>query len=465
MNKNIVIVGLILIWLVWHNAKPSVTPSTPLAGFVQQAAAGLQQSDKAAIAASFRSVAAEIQKLSDPLFKSNIARPQDAVDKVKPKLPESLASELQRYFDAQNQSEMTVYKVADWFLQIAEGLDPDSHLQNADGETTDDIETAYMQGKISGIDADPEELKKDEQEFESINQSQSDDYSQFKYSNLGRGNQAVYWNYVFRLQPQSEEPLHMKQITGDCVFAAGSTIISILNGTNTFLLKRPNQNVAEGSVVYYGFRGHAGAGSSTAKCASTYLKYGYPIRKEYQGFDLRNSIQDQKYGINAWRNPEQELAAIISETTKTPVGRIEKVSPDITEDEAMNLAIAGCVFHFGGTSIARRDGDPVSSGLTYVSPHSMCCIGYCDTPEFKKWYRETTGKELKESVWFFDNSWGSDEPYINGKWFSGWGQDTGGIYILPWSSAKKLITSSGFCYFADLTGITPQQLKWTLERK
>lgn len=502
MNKKLLI--LIAIGLVFFLRKEVlVTPvfDSPLSTYVFEKTATLDNKEKAVVARCFRSVYEDIKKLADPLFipEYKLAYPQDAVNRVKQLIEDSLPNhsqseshyltckwcrflkDLSNYIEEHdnidgdnNHPDRTIYSIGEQFRVIADGLDPQLRTEQPEllGDTSEDIEKMYLDGDIIGVFLDepgqPQYIRKiareDEQVFDAV--SSSIDFGKFPLmAGEGKGKQAVYWNYAYRFGGDIK-PFSVKQITGNCVFAAaGDTIITNLLGVNVFLYGRPLEYEGPGSTSMYAFRGHGGQGSTTGRAASAYLQYGYPVRKDYGGsFDLRDTVTDQKVGINNWRDPQKSLAPLLEELKNSPIGKIEKLESGFTQEYVMDALYMGCSIHFGGTLIGDTNGNPISS-LGRVGPHSMACIGYCDTQQFKDWYKEKTGKTLTEAVFFFDNTWGEGPQYIKSNWPTHlFGRQTAGMYILTWSDTKKILNSAYVWYPRGMKGKTPEMVDYRLSQ-
>lgn len=476
--RNFLIVLVVIGILIFVQQPTPIKPvDTPLAEFSASAADNLPQQEKDAIAAHLRAIADEIDTLVDPLSTSTLNKPADAIAKIHSVLIlgspgwANFANSLNLYFieqdkrdEAQGHPDRTIYQIGQQFREIANGLSPLRAEEFEAGEV-EDIESAYMNGDLTGVYLDdpsqPEEYreiaKQDEASFFGLTQNLGDFPN---FAGEGKGKRAVYYNYAYRINPNA---FRLRQISGNCVFASASTICTVLNGVNTFLMRLPNAFEAEGSTAFYAFRGHAGAGSSPARAAWAYLEYGYPLMKDYgNGFDLRDSITDQKVGISNWSNPEKSLAELIKITKETPIGKIEKLPAQISEDALNDLLYQGCCIHFGGTLIGSKNGDPISS-VGGVGPHAMSVIGYDDTQEFRDFYKSATGKTLTESVYIFDNTWGETPQYVAKNWFPKWGKQTGGTYVLKYSDAIRLLRNA-YVWYPNLRGVTPAQFNWSLAK-
>lgn len=499
MKNNLllfIIIGFILINFN-GGGMPIVDPEfdSPMSTYVFKESKSINREDKKRVAECFQRVHKDILKLADPLYQPSysLRSTQDAVSAVQSLVTQTSSNpnewddvfekidqyvkENDDFYKDDAYPNRGIYAIGEQFKTIAVGLDPsllrqsDELLNNdsvilGEKDKDADISSMYMNNNMVGVFLDepsqPDMYRKiaisDKRILKASSQKYPNKNFKLYFKGEGKNNRAVYWNYAFRMDPNA---YRFKQIDGNCVFASSSTICTVLNGVNAYLLGKPNAFEAEGSSVWYAFRGHGSAGSTCSRAAWAYLEYGYPLMKDYGVIDLSDPIQEQKIGIENWRSPEQSLAELIEITKKTPIGKIEEVPSNISQDDLNDVLYGGACVHFGGTLIGREDGDPVSS-VGSVSPHAMATVGYDDTQEFKDWYREKTGKTLNESVYIFDNTWGEGPQYVKSNWPSHlWGKQTGGTYVLKYSDAIKLIRN-GYIWYPNLVGVTPEIVNYRL---
>lgn len=483
MNKKVLLLGLLALFFLFN--KDRIIPpkfDQPMAEYVHENSHNIPTAEREIATQSFRKIAEDIKKLVDPLFTPSyqLAYPQDAVVAVQseilqrsqnPKLWDDFFVKLSTYIDKHSGDDgkyRTIYAVGEQFSVIANGLDPSVYNESSSinytdfedyGDSTESeiyIASLYQNGQISGVFLNQEDqplevreiAKADEQYFEIL--TESIDFGRFNMaSGIGKGKRAIYHNYAYRFY-NHPLPYEMKQISGNCVFSSlGDGGMTHLQAVNIFLYGESLKYGGPGASAWYAFRGHGGQGSTIPRAASVYLRYGYPLRRDYgNGWDLRDSVAEQRIGINNWRNPEQSLAYLVEQVKEYPVGKIEKLPSNFTEEYVLDLLYYGCIIHFGGTLIGRTDGDPISS-VGGVGPHAMIAFGMDDSDEFKRFYKEKTGKTLNESVILFDNTWGSGPQYIQKNFPTNlWGKQTGGMYVLKWSDAKRLI-QNGYVYYPN----------------
>ena len=274
----------------------------------------------------------------------------------------------------------------------------------------------------------------------------------------GKGKRAVTWNYGLRFP----DTYLIRQITGNCVEASNGDVgFTTMLAYAIFVLQAKFQWQGPGSSAFYMFRGHSGQGMDLGTAALAHERHGYAIRKVYCGgkYDLRETEADQRFGMENWRT---QPADFLAETAKCKIGRVAELDYQ-SEAEAEQLCQdclhAGGVLHTGSQSTASMDGDPVSSGGR-IGPHAQTCVGYDDTVEFRDRYRAATGKTLTEAVYFFDQTHGPKQ-YVQKNWMSDLhGRQTQGMFVLPWSAAKRLILSTCYAYWPDLAGPPADPIVW-----
>lgn len=524
-NSNLLLflVFGVIVFFVYRNydgispfPNPLPTPNQALDEYtssVIQSINDVTEEEIGKVAENYKKVADEIETLSNPLSKSDLKRPQDAINKVNKLNKESLGEnyskwepffkKIAEYLDLDDKKDdpihgdRTIFCVGEYFKLIHSGLqlhsinpedlytlptvnlnDSVKLVQTAQIEAenkqveSEDIESKYENGEIVGALIDdpsqPEwarELAREgDQEF-SASVQDNELILPKDFLGAGAGKRAVYWNYALRFDNDPLPIFGIKQITGNCVEASlGDVGMTHLLGVSIFLLKKPYKFEGPGSSIFYAWRGHCGQGMSLGKAATAHGNYGFAVRKEYLDgkYDLRDTITDQKLGMNNCRNPGSTLADFWKEAQKTPVGKITKFEQDV--NIAMDILYAGGIIHTGSTSTANKDGNPVSS-LGRVGAHAQTCIGYDDTQEFKNFYKEHTGKTLNEPVFMFDQTWG-DTQYIKSNFpYDLWGKPTRGMFVLKWSDAKALMNNSGcYAYLPDLKGVTIEKLNWMVNK-
>jgi len=519
-NPGLILVAIVVLLVMFSGKQPpgpdpGPDPSTPLAQYVRGLAGQVQgstrASEAAAIAANYRAVSAEIETLVDPLAMSPLKRPKDAVAKVNELNAQSLGSRSGAWrafddavatrletMDREGKIERSIYAVGQVYAEIAEGLalprdqaagasprliggqEPGASARRlmrvpirlcaaAEGTADYDPEAAAMAGQIGCYldeDGQPawarEKAREGDAAFAAAGGQDTERAFPRSFAGEGKGKRAVYWNYALRFDGDPLQVFAIKQITGNCVAAsAGDVALTHLLGVSIFLLKKPYEWEGPGSTVFYSRRGHCGQGANLGTIAAAHLEDGAAYRKVYAGgkYDLRDTIADQKLGMQQCRNPKSSLADLWTETRRTPVGNVARFEGGAAE--AMDILYAGGALHTGSTATASRDGDPVCSGGR-VGPHAQTCIGYDDTEEFRQWYRQQTGKTLTEPVFLFDQTWG-DAPYVKSNWPAHlWGKQTRGMFVLRWTDAKRLIGGGTYAYWPDLKGQTPGAIEWRL---
>lgn len=482
------------------------TPDAPLATWVRYQASLVGGSTAAAeaetLAASYRALADEIESLADPLSSSTLKRPGDAIAKIStvsqqmlgPRTSawrpffDALATRLEQ-LEAAGKIERSIYAVGAVYAEVAQGLAPIRgppcedcgetvqvpaeavRLCAAEGTADYDPEQAYTQGGQIGVYLDEpgqpawarELARQGDAQFRAAGGQRASRSFSNLFAGEGKGKRAVYWNYAMRFDGDPLPVFGIKQITGNCVEASnGDVTVTHLLGVAIFLLKKPYEWEGPGSTLFYSRRGHCGQGMNLGTAASAHKEDGIAWRKQYCGgkYDFRDTLADQKFAMSNCRSPKSNLTDLWAETQKTPVGQV--ASFDGSWEQAIDILYVGGALHTGSTATASRNGDPVSSGAG-VGAHAQTCIGYDDTEEFRTWYKQQTGKTLTEPVFMFDQTWG-DQPYVQKNWPSHlWGKATPGMFVLPWSAARKLIGSTCYAYWPDLTGVTPAKLRWRLD--
>lgn len=479
------------------NPTPPVPPGTLAAAtralYESRIAGDNNGSEAAAVAECYRVVAAEIETLVDPLVRSPLKRPQDAIQRVANETAtalgvrahawqpffDSLADELQAR-EAAGQIPRSIYGVGEAFVEIAAGLTVSQSITSLassggkhllcsfDDPESFDPEAAYTAG-LSGAQIDepgqPLEARlaarQGDAEFAALAGDQAVFSAAFprSWSGAGKGKRAVYWNYALRFDHDPTPLFQIKQITGNCVEASnGDVTFTHLQGVAIFLLREPYAWRAGGSSAFYMFRGKSGQGMNLGVAAAAHQKHGFAVRDVYCGgkYDLRNTLTDQRFGMDNWRSQPRDF---LEETGRNPIGRVARFNGGA--DDALDVLYAGGVLHTGSTATAAKDGDPVSSGAS-VGAHAQSCIGFDDTDEFRDWYQSRTGKRLTEPVFIFDQTWG-ETRYVQANWPDHlWGQQTAGMFVLRWSDAKRLILSTCYAYWPDLTGFTPAEIEWRI---
>lgn len=503
-NLVLIVVMAIIGFLIYNSGggmipKPPPSPNQPLdeyaSNLVQSISTNSTEIRK--VAENYKNVADEIDTLTNPLSKSTIKRPQDAINKVDELNKASLASNLSNwktffdgvagYLEAKDtEEERTVYAVGQKFNLIATGLGYQSFsseelysaplasspapADDMSALSEEEIEKKYEKGEITGVlldeEGQPEWIRKLAREGEKQFDAVADQEELPKnFMGVGAGKRAVYWNYALRFDNDPLPVFAIKQITGNCVEASlGDVGMTHLLGVSIFLLKKPYKWEGPGSSAFYAFRGHCGQGMSLGVAATAHSNYGYALRKSYLDgkYDLRDTLADQKFGMNNCRNPESAAADFWTECKKTPIGKVSRYTQDV--NLTMDILYAGGIIHTGSTATAARNGDPIC-GPSGVGPHAQTCIGYDDSQEFKDYYKAHTGKTLTEPVFMFDQTWG-DTQYIQKNFpYELWGKPTRGMFVLKWSDAKRLMNGSGcYAYLPDLKGVTLDKLNWRLSR-
>ena len=113
-------------------------------------------------------------------------------------------------------------------------------------------------------------------------------------------------------------------------------------------------------------------------------------------------------------------------------------------DAIMDLLYLGHFVGHGSNYTARSYGDPVS-GLTSIGGHAQALIGYDDTDEFRDYYKERTGKTLREAVFINAQSWGDWNRVEN--WPEHlWGAKPQGAWVVTESSMSRIVRQWGDCY-------------------
>lgn len=505
-NKQTNPAGLILLALVaWFVLRasapvPSPDPETPLSQYVERLAlatvdGATRDQEAGRLAEVYAGIAAEIQTLIDPLADSDLKRPQDAIARANRDSAETLGPRAaawstfwKRLADRLEQEnvEPSIYAVGDVYAEVAAGLravggargQPNASPVPAGERTTSetgpasdyDPEAAYTNGDAVGCFLD------DDSSSAAIRKAARAGEAQFdaaggrcfgtafprSFAGEGRGRRAVYFNYALRFDNDPLPVYQIKQITGNCVEASnGDVTFTHMLGVAIFLHKRPLQFEGPGSVVFYSRRGHCGQGMHLGTAAAAHLADGVAWRKIYCGgkYDLRDSYADQKLARDHCRNPKSTLADLWEETRKTPVGQVARFTG--TMDDALDLLFAGGALHTGSRSTAAKDGDPISSVIR-IGSHAQTCVGYDDTPEFRDWYQNTTGRRITEPVLFFVQTWG-DVSYVKKHWPAHlWGTPPQGVFVLAWKDARRLIEATCYAYWPDLSGVTPASLDWSL---
>lgn len=264
----------------------------------------------------------------------------------------------------------------------------------------------------------------------------------------GKGKRAVNFQHAMRLDAAM---LSGSQDFSNCVswqtreMVGCSIATDIASGLLHEYIARPG---TAGPYASRGYRSDSGMDIWTA--AEFCHNQGIGLQIKYGAYDLSTEAADEKYGVQ-WGGgiPREFLDAIKND-------RVEQVSEvDYDEEVVQDLLFGGHFIGTGSTTTAGGPGDPVSPG-GYVGPHAQALIGYDNTEEFVDWYKQKTGKSLKESVYIFDQSWGDWLKMSN--WPEHlWGPRPEGAFVLPWSFAKKLI-GSGSVAINRVKGFAPKRL-------
>jgi hypothetical protein len=185
--------------------------------------------------------------------------------------------------------------------------------------------------------------------------------------------------------------------------------------------------------------------------ANAHNRYGFAIRDVYVDgkYDLRNTTTDQRFGMNNWRS---QPADFLAETARNKTGKIARFDGGM--DAAIDVLYAGGCLHTGSRA-TWGSGNPVCRAAN-VGPHAQTCIGYDARPEVLQ------ALGVSQPIFFFDQTWGgSVDSYIKSGWREDWwGKRTRGMGILTWSNANRLIGSTCYAYWPDLTGFEPEDLDW-----
>jgi hypothetical protein len=476
----------------------------------------------AAVRSNLLRVVAELEKLRDPLGYPDVRSTDEAIVVLnglnedtlgsrysvwKPKL-EAMAAYLDKMAE-DGKIKNTVYDVAEAYATIAEGLEgfnaqpgteltlaPHDNLKrylpkavSARGPPEAEeapVMTEQQLQDLYGYDPEPEDLesfqdnsqatpenydpavyldiegepqwvrdiaKNEEQRFlNSVEKPLTSQAFPERFRGEGKDKCALYWNWALMWNKDPIETFGIQQITGNCVEASnGDVTYTTLMASNIYLLEQPYRWKASGSSAFYMFRGHGGQGMNLGTAANAHDKYGFAIRDVYVDgkYDLRNTTTDQRFGMNNWRSQPSDFLA---ETSRNKTGRIARFDGGM--DEAIDILYAGGCLHTGSRA-TWGSGNPVCKPGN-VGPHAQTCFGYDARPEV---LRELG---VSEPIFFFDQTWGgSVDSYIKSGWREDWwGKRTRGMGILTWRNAYRLIGSTCYAYWPDLTGFEPEDLDW-----
>jgi len=227
-----------------------------------------------------------------------------------------------------------------------------------------------------------------------------------------------------------------RQTTGDCVSHGTVNAGDISRAVEIDIRGESEDWVARGATeVIYGLRGHCGQGMSGSRGAQVITKYGFAIRKKYEGYDL--SVYDASKGARKWcpNNVPQDLLDQIKDRT-FGTSTLIRSAEEARDALANGYGIAICSGQgFSGT----RD----SKGFARAQgswPHCMS-LGACD---------DTQGN----MDFLVLNSWGN--------WNSGgmpeWGPIPPGSFLAKAEVIDRMIRSGGTFAFSNFDGFPAQKL-------
>jgi hypothetical protein len=264
-----------------------------------------------------------------------------------------------------------------------------------------------------------------------------------------RGSRAVYWHHYMAAIPSA---LTGQQNVGNCTSWSGRAMLNCLLaadiGKRREDHKMPPTRI--GTATMYANRGHQGDGMTLgAAIEAAATKYGCNTEAIYCGgrYDLSTEDKDEGYGVAWWRGVPD---CVVEETSKHKLLQYDQAA---TEDKCLAYLADGRFLFHGSTMTAQPSGELISS-LQSIGGHAQAVLGYDDSDEFKRWYRESTGRTLNDYVVIHDQSWGDWNPIRAEKWPAHlWGPKFQGAWVVTGRDFMRMVHQWQECYAAiDMGG-------------
>jgi hypothetical protein len=266
----------------------------------------------------------------------------------------------------------------------------------------------------------------------------------------GKGKRSVLFQATMKVHPQT---LAGSQDYGNCTSWMTREMTGTLMAIAHLLGTAQHPEDRPGTAVVYGSRGHSSQGMALSTAMSVIHNKGIQLEAAYCDgrYDLSTERADESAG-NSWGRsgpPGCILEAIHND-------RVDQVSAVRDVDAAMDLLASGYPIGTGST-LTGGSGDPICS-LKRIGGHAQACLGYDDTDEFRDWYKQATGKTLREAVFLMDQSWGNWNSLSHYPEHL-WGPACEGLWVVTRSDFGKIINDWGNAYaIADLVGFPLREI-------
>ena len=266
-----------------------------------------------------------------------------------------------------------------------------------------------------------------------------------KLHGIGKGKRALTFKLIMDISPSS---LAGAQQFNNCLAWNFRANMAGIMAHDIMAKFDPQEWPADpGTAVCYAFRGSRGdTGMTLDRGAWVAHNCGIQLRKSYCGgkydFSSQKADEDAGYkwgGTGAPKDLLDELAA----------NKVEQIGEVVEEQAVLDaLYLGGSIMT--GSGLTSGNGDPIGN-LTRIGGHAQALLGYDDTDEFRKWYRDTTGKTLDDWVGIFDQSWYPNWIAMKNWPEHLWGPRPEGAFVLKGADAMQLIRQSQ-SYDAEFKG-------------
>lgn len=267
------------------------------------------------------------------------------------------------------------------------------------------------------------------------------------------------WNYAPRVL--GDKVYVYRQETGICVYAckAGKAIPQLL-GTLRLGLRQPAPMPAAGSTAWYANRGYCGDGSTLSGCAKWHSQ-GIPFRMVYLDgkYDLRDEDRDERLSASTWcrSGVPSDLATEFKKARFAAISYMDDTGWEACRD----VFAAGGVIDTGSGVTASGPCDPVARAMERIGGHCQILGGYDNSPEFRDWYKQTTGKAISEPVLFLHQTWGPGWISLTNWATHLWGMRPEGMVPVLWRHARLLLEEA-YSYLPLVDGQWPREkIAWS----
>jgi hypothetical protein len=224
---------------------------------------------------------------------------------------------------------------------------------------------------------------------------------------------------------------------GNCTSWAIKYLINHVLGTEIAALGEFHQWIASAATcITYGGRGSSGQGMSLMRAVQIIRDIAIAFMIKYDSYDLRDEDTEESLG-NRWGRsgvPDKLIKECQGERM-THVLELEDLGD---MDTVKDLLFGGAGLIHGSQLTGTTNGKLVS-GLKRIGGHAQALVGYDDTEEFQKWYRDSTGKPASGTVYINLQSWGNWNNFDVSLWPDHlWGERPQGAWML-WEEDQRTV--------------------------